>query len=165
MYCPNCGNQNTTEQKFCRKCGMNLEASAESLMRQTEGGEITPSDRRLEVFGSVVFSALGVIGALVLAGLVYTMVTRFVLTGEAIAFGIVLSLLIIFGGLALAFVVLNEGRKEKQAAHKGFASQQDSLSDAPNTAKLIESGHFEPVPSVVDDTTELLKVEARTRKL
>ena len=70
MYCPNCGNQSTSELKFCRNCGMNLEASAESLVRQMEGGEITPSDRRLEFFGKVVFGGFGFAGIAIVGGLI-----------------------------------------------------------------------------------------------
>ena len=164
MYCPNCGNQNTTEQKFCRKCGMNLEASAESLVRQTEGGEITPSDQRLEFFGKVVFGGFGFAGMAIVGGLIYTLITRFVLTGTSVAFGIALSFFLVFAMLALVYVILNEGRKEKTSKQR-IPEREGGLPAKKNTAKLIEERHFESVPSVVDDTTELLKVEARTRKL
>lgn len=164
MYCPNCGNQNSNEQKFCRKCGMNLEASAESLVRQTEGGEITPSDRRLEFFGKVVFGGFGFAGTVIVAGLIYTIITKFVLSGTGVAFGIAMSFLLVFAMLALVYVVLNEGRKEKYSKRR--MPGHDRGSDAPDTAKLIESGNFVRVPSsVVEDTTDLLKVEAKTRKL
>ena len=163
MYCPNCGNQNSTEQKFCRKCGMNLEASAASLVRQTEGGEITPSDRRLEFFGKVVFGGFGFAGMAIVGGLIYTLITRFVLTGTGVAFGIALSFFLVFAMLALVYVILNEGRKERVS--KTRIPERDGELRSRDTAKLIEERHFEPIPSVVDDTTELLKVEARTRKL
>jgi hypothetical protein len=88
---------------------------------------------------------------------------RFVLTGTSVAFGIAMSFFLVFAMLALVYVILNEGRKVKYSKRR-IPEREGELS-ARDTAKLIESGHFEPVPSVVDDTTELLKVDARTRKL
>ena len=79
------------------------------------------------------------------------------------ACGIALSFFLVFAMLALVYVVLNEGRKERVL--KTRIPERDGELPGRDTAKLIRSGHFEPVPSVVDDTTELLHVTARTRKL
>lgn len=35
MYCPNCSAEASTEQKFCRSCGMELQAVAELIRDQT----------------------------------------------------------------------------------------------------------------------------------
>lgn len=35
MYCPNCSSKASTEQKFCRSCGMELQAVAELIRDQT----------------------------------------------------------------------------------------------------------------------------------
>ncbi|MGH9901852.1 MAG: zinc-ribbon domain-containing protein, partial [Pyrinomonadaceae bacterium] len=31
MHCPNCGKRTSAEQKFCRSCGMSLEAVSVSV--------------------------------------------------------------------------------------------------------------------------------------
>jgi hypothetical protein len=142
---------------------MNLEASSESLVRQTEGGEITPSDRRLEFFGKVVFGGFGFAGIAIIGGLIYTLITKFVLSGSAVAFGIAMSFFLVFAMLALVYVILKEGRKEKYSKRR--VPDLGPELDIADTAKLIESGHFEPVPSVVENTTDLLKVKAKTRKM
>ena len=142
---------------------MNLEASAESLVRQMEGGEITPSDRRLEFFGKVVFGGFGFAGMAIVGGLIYTLITRFVLTGSSVAFGIAMSFFLVFAMLALVYVILNEGRKERVSK----ARLPERVGELPSrqTARLIQSGNLEPMPSVVDETTELLHFKARARKL
>src|SRR5436309_6874713 len=35
MYCPTCSSEASTEQKFCRSCGMELQAVAELIRDQT----------------------------------------------------------------------------------------------------------------------------------
>lgn len=96
--------------------------------------------------------------------MIYTIITGFILSGKGVAFGIIVSLLIVFGVLAIAWVILNESRKEKEKklARATFRSEPELV--APETARLLQTGKFEPVPSVVDATTELLHVEATSKK-
>lgn len=163
MYCPNCGKENSIEQKFCRNCGMNLESTAAALAEQRAGGAIEASDRRLELFGNIAFGGLITVGLVAVAGMIYTVVEKFILTGQGIVFGIVISLLLIFAVLGIAYVVLNEVRKEKRAKHIAQSDDLGALNE--NRVGLLDTGDFEPVPSVVEDTTELLKVKAKTRQL
>lgn len=160
MYCPNCGQSNELDQRFCRKCGLNLEEIGESLSSQLLGGKVEPADRRLELFGNIAFGGFGIIVLLGIAALIYTVLAETVLSGKDMVFGIALTLFLVFAAMTLAYVAMNESRKQKQAKRK----RKPELA-SPDTAKLLDDPHFEPVPSVVDDTTELLKVEARTRKL
>jgi hypothetical protein len=164
MYCPNCAQSNNSEQRFCRKCGLNLESISHSLSRQLNDGAVEPADRRLELFGNIVFGGLGVVGLAAVVGLIYTIITGFILSGRGVAFGIIVSLLIVFGVLAIAWVILNEGRKDnaKKQSRANFRPQPEVGSA--DTAKLLQTGKFEPTPSVVENTTELLHVEAASRK-
>ncbi len=166
MYCPNCAQSNKSEQRFCRKCGLNLESISVSLSHQLNDGGIEPADRRLELFGNIIFGGLGVVGIAAVVGMIYTIITGFILSGKGVAFGIIVSLLIFFGVLAIAWVILNEGRKEKEKKKKqtrtAFRHEPELVTA--KTSKLLQTGKFEPVPSVVEDTTELLHVEAVSRK-
>ncbi len=57
----------------------------------------------------------------------------------------------------------NESLKEKKA--KINPARSDELIEAKDTGKLLEEKHFEPVPSVTENSTELLLVENKTRKI
>lgn len=46
MFCPNCGEQNSLEQKFCRNCGINLEQTA-AFVREQSAGETPGSTGQL----------------------------------------------------------------------------------------------------------------------
>ena len=117
----------------------------------------------MEKFGNFALGGLGVAGLAGVAGLIYTIITRYILSGQGVIFGIFVSLFIVFAVLSLVFVMLNENQKEKIA--KRTRTPTKPAIDAPATGKLLNTGRFEPVPSVIEDTTELLKMENRTRKL
>ena len=58
MYCPNCGQSNSNEKKFCRTCGLALDETVRSLVAQKgESLDVTLDertktvDRLLTVFG------------------------------------------------------------------------------------------------------------------
>src|SRR5215831_17588448 len=38
MYCPNCGKENSEQQKFCRSCGLGLQTISEALGTERSGG-------------------------------------------------------------------------------------------------------------------------------
>ncbi len=161
MYCPSCGQENSTEQKFCRKCGLNLEKAAESLKEQAPAWlSVHDEDHWLELLGKFAIGGTALVGLVAVGAMVYTIVTKFILTGTGVFFGIVMSLLLIFAVLGVAYVALNEGRKGKRKQ-----AIPPSEIEKPDTAKLLDTGSFEPIPSVIEDTTDLLGVEAKTRKL
>ena len=40
MHCPNCGNQSELDQKFCRKCGFNLEPVSKLIVNNPAAGQL-----------------------------------------------------------------------------------------------------------------------------
>src|SRR5688572_4391541 len=99
MYCPACGSQNSTEQKFCRSCGMNLELSASSLLEQypdRQRFDLQKQERSLEAFGNLAFGGLGVIVGLSICGFIYLIVTRMILSGTQPVAGVLFALFLIF---------------------------------------------------------------------
>lgn len=166
MFCPNCGANNSTEQKFCRSCGLNLEKSAESLLEQIPSAEsagLLKRERNLEKFGKVAFTGFGLVLLTGICAIIYLIITKVILSGNSVFGGIMLIAFIIFSALALTYVALNEDLKEKR--QKANPALQNDLPEKKDTAKLLEDKPFEPVPSVTENTTDLLYVEQKTRKL
>lgn len=145
---------------------MNLEISAASLLDQfpnAQRASLQRQERNLERFGQIAFGGFGIVLLAAMIGIIYAIVTKMILTGANLWVGILLTAFVVFAGLALCYVVLNESLKEKRAKLHANASEEPL--QAPDTDKLLEKGSFEPVPSVVDDTTDLLKAEVKTRRL
>lgn len=166
MYCPNCASKNSVDQKFCRSCGLNLEQTALSLVEQATGemaGKIELSQRKLDRFGKIAFGGFGVIVLAGIVGLIYTIIMKMVLSGTQPVVGVMLALFVIFAGLALTYVAFNENLKEKrEAIKKGRAPAEI---DQPSAATLLSEGYPRPVPSVTENTTDLLPVKNKTRTL
>lgn len=71
MYCPKCSTEASTEQKFCRACGMELQAVAELVQsdnssqkpdRKDESG-LQMRNRALFIWGCVAMFGAGAVGA------------------------------------------------------------------------------------------------------
>jgi len=166
MFCPNCGANNSTEQKFCRACGLNLEKSAESLIEQMPSAQtanLLRHEKAIERFGNFALGGLGVVGLVAVTAGLYVLVTKFVITGTNIFAAVLLISFFVFAFLSLIFVVFNETLKEKkQKINPGLSTE---LTEPKNTGKLLEEKLFEPAASVTENSTELLYAENRTKKL
>jgi hypothetical protein len=147
---------------------MNLEQTAASLLEQfpaDQRTDVQKQERLLERFGRIAFGGFGLIVVVAIIGLIYTIITKFVLTGTNIWAGILLAAFIAFAGLTLAYVVLNESLKAKRG--KPDTSSPELEPDASATDRLLGESHFEPAVSVTEDTTHRLTPEtiSKTRKL
>lgn len=168
MYCPNCGTNNSTEQSFCRSCGINLEQTVHSLIEQvptTKSTELQIGERRLEKLGKIAFGGMGFVGLAAVIGMIYTIFVKFILSGTGVISGVIFILLLIFAVLGLAFVIVNETLKEKKLKATNPHIDIEPILETPNTGKLLKEKPFEPVPSVVEDTTDLLPIERKDRIL
>jgi zinc-ribbon domain len=165
MYCPNCGNQTSTEQNFCRSCGLGLEKIAQSLTEQLPtqiDANQQKQKERIEKQGVIALSifAAGIIG-LLLYLVVYKVI--FVQGRTLEGLGILAFLALISSGLVSVylFAKANEvGQKNKPREISG----SDEPLPSTRTAKLLREGYFEPVPTVTERTTDLLTVEKNNRR-
>lgn len=167
MHCPNCGTRVSPEQKFCRACGLELEkialAVAEQLRAQPDAAahddtvaEIQARKRKIEKWlgmATVMFIAALVVS--IMAAAVFGLIIG---RGEILK-GIILLLTMMVGASALFLVVYRESLNEKLT---GASSQQKRpLPPSVDTGKLLTNEPIEPVPSVTERTTDLLRVERR----
>lgn len=167
MFCPNCGANNSTEQKFCRSCGLNLEKTAESLAEQipsAESARLLRREKLLERFGNFALGGLGVVVLLALTILIYTIIEKYLVGGTNIYFAILTVGFIIFAFLSLIFVIFNETLKEKKAKMNPSLGNESAKGNI--TANLLEEKAFEPAPvqSATESTTGLLYAEQKTKK-
>jgi hypothetical protein len=165
MFCPNCGANNSTEQKFCRACGLNLEQTALSLLEQIPSAEslkLLKRERNLEKFGNIVFTGFGLVLLTGIGAIIYLIITTVIMNGNVLG-GVLIIAFLVFAALALTYVALNEDLKERK--QKASPALKNELSEKLDTAKLLEDRPFEPVPTVTEGTTELLYNKTETKKL
>lgn len=166
MFCPNCGANGTTEQKFCRTCGFNLEETSKSILLQipsAERAEILRREKSLERFGAFAWNGFGLVCLIGVGALLYTIFDKMVWSGKNPLMGIFYAAFIIFGTFSLIYLFFHEDLKEKKK--KIALREQADLPEPKTTGKLLEDKPFEPIPSVVENSTELLMVENKTKEL
>lgn len=165
MFCPNCGANNTTEQKYCRACGLNLEETALSLLAQipsAESAALLRRQRQLEKFGNVAFGGFGIVLLAGIGTVIYLIVSKLIFSGQNVFGGILLVAFIIFAALSLAYVFFNEELKERRK--KTNPLFEIGAEKKIETGKLLEARPFEPIGSVTENSTELFHAENKTRK-
>ncbi len=159
MFCPNCGSKNSTQQKFCRSCGLSLEKTAQSLVEQIPAKIDQSLERRkekLERFGFIALIGVGVVGV---GAMSYMIISDMMLVQGKILGGLAL-LTIIICGLSAAFF-FNYANFLKKTAVKNRLQPPEEMPEFETPAKLLDDSYLEPIPSVTERTTELLYVEEK----
>ena len=163
MLCPNCGTTTTTtEHKFCRSCGMNLEPVARALAAHLSlgGGAAAAAAAREAERRSVRRMKDGLFAGVVV--ILFGVLMMAFLPGKAFRlFGVVSALIGIVAALAAVFSTLRRTAGDDEAV---AASPPALEGAAAETGRLLEEGTSEPVPSVAERTTELLGVEVPRRR-
>jgi hypothetical protein len=156
MFCPNCGSKNSTQQKFCRSCGLSLEKSAQSLVEQIPAKIDQSLERRkekLERFGFIALIGVGIVGV---GAFSYMIIFNMMLAQGKILGGLAFMTIIICGLLAVFF--FNYANFLKKNAVKNQLPPEE-MPEYETPAKLLNDSYLEPIPSVTERTTELLYVE------
>ena len=144
---------------------MNLEQISAALNEQLPERDVSieRSEARLEVFGNIAFVGFGIVIVAAVIGILYMIITKMILSGEAPVVGVLLANFVLFAMLMLAYVVFREDLNERKK--KARAMQAPALEPEIDTKKLLQDPIQEPTPSIVEDTTDLLPVERKTRTL
>lgn len=159
MYCPNCGTKTSIDQNFCRACGLGLEKIALSLTEQLPARVDQSLQARKDRLEKMGVAALSVFGLGLLSFLLYSIGYKLMITQGNIVAGLAMIGFVIMIACGLTSVVLFARAKElgEEATKR---QPQPELSN-PTTKELLSEGHFEPVPTVTERTTELLVAEKR----
>lgn len=161
MYCPNCGNANSPEQKFCRSCGLGLEKVVQSLTEQLPTRKDETLAQRKERLERLGVAALSVFGFGVLSFLLYSVFNKLMISQGRLWAGLgMLAVLIVLGCGLLSVILFAKAKevKEEAVSKREIEHPTESLTDA-DTRELLPEGHPEPIFSVADRTTELLAVK------
>jgi len=159
MYCPNCGKQNSAEQKFCRSCGLSLEKVVASLAEQLSASDFDKNlqerkrkvDRWLNITGG---TAISIVVGSVLWGIIYEII---IVNGEVLGGSIFLAFVV--GLILVALLAVYRDTLEKTSSkHKML---QSTLLKVDETARLSPGSGVEVMASVTEDTTELLTIERK----
>ena len=163
MYCPNCGKQTATDQKFCRHCGLGLDKIAQSLGEQLPARVDETLLARKERMEKLGVAALSVFGLGILSIVLYFAGQQIIAEGNLLGALGLIGLVIMFA-CGLVSVVLFAHAKElgEQAGKRQLPP--DPTAQSGSTRELLPEGRMEPVPSVTDRTTELLYAEKREKQ-
>ena len=154
MFCPNCGAENRAEQNFCRTCGLNLYAVTRAVAEQFPSEEYARLQRRRELFDKLATLSIDFgdhrrllsdrSGRLLQVGSIGT--RSFVLVRSR---GVDRFLL-----LAIFFFNYPKLFMKSRTIDLGQRPAEPEI--AATTAKLIDDRPFDGVPSVTEDSTDLL---------
>ena len=154
MYCPNCGNQNSADQKFCRSCGLGLQKVAQTITEQLPTKFDLSLQQKKERYEKLGVIALSIFGAGVAIPFLYGIFYKMMWTQGRITAGLgTLALVLVLASGLISVILFAKANEVKETP----ADRPLPREGANDTAELLP----EPVPqtpifSVAEQTTELL---------
>jgi hypothetical protein len=156
MFCPNCGQENQADQKFCRSCGLKLDAVLQVVADQFPSEEYAALLRRKRKFERLGLGALSIAGLIGLMLLLFTVgLYKLIVFGPEVLFGLSIVAVIFFLLLSVVLIGYPKLFMRFEKVDPQLAPLDESTS-IQTTGKLLEDRPFEPVPSVTENTTDLL---------
>jgi zinc-ribbon domain len=164
MFCPNCGVENRSEQNYCRSCGLKLDTISQLVSEQFPTKEYAALQKRKELFEKLGLFSLSIFGFLGFLFLLVAGYYKIILFGADVVLAAALAAFIGFGLLAVFFFNYPKLFMKFEKINPRLSPTEESAMTGQPNSNLIEDKPFEPVPSVTEDSTELLSVENKTRK-
>ena len=141
---------------------MNLEVIAIAQKPENPIEMAEAEARRLERFGNFAFAGFAAVVAIGIAGLIFVIITRMILSGTQPFTGALLAAFIVFAALSLAYVFWRESVKDKRAE---LVNQGRANLARPERGELqLNSATFESASSITDRTTRDLSTHPRGRR-
>lgn len=166
MHCPSCGNESSLDQKFCRKCGFNLEPISKLVVQRSPSEDIQPDKQEQEkALVRRMFRSMGWGLLIVLIGVILLVMARAPAPGLLENVLGVLSLIFLLGGTAVAgYSIFDAVRSSTKPALPRPRVSKAEISQAETTNELLEERIPVPVPSVTERTTQLIATESQAGK-
>ena len=163
MYCPNCGSQNKKKQNYCRYCGLNLQEIERSFLNQLVFGEDSKRLRNLRGFRKFIDYAQTSMMMLLVIGMVAIFFSGWDAGKNFIRIGLVFFFLAQFNREVIGYFQRRNVKKKNKQDFSNSTIQKEF--ETRETNKLIEEKPFTPIPSATENSTELLFVDGKTKKL
>ncbi len=165
MFCPNCATKNIEGAHFCRSCGANISLVPQALNGQLPQANPPEEDyysRRRRRRGLSSDYAIRSVMSGVMFAVFAVMISRFAPGGSRWWFWLLVPAFMMFARGLSEFARLSRRRANERQASPQPMLNAVRTPDLPaaNTNELMT-----PVPSVTEETTRHLGVEARTRQL
>jgi hypothetical protein len=162
MHCPNCGNESSLDQKFCRQCGFDLALISKLLVQHADEdeSEVDKSDQEKLILRRM-FKVMGSGLLLVLLGVVLLTAKKGFELDKIVQ--LMASLFLLIGTAVAGYSIFEAVRKGTTPLGKKSATRKHAKAVEPHVTKDLAEGRIPvPVPSVTERTTQLIgkKVES-----
>ena len=164
MYCPSCGKTTSLKQRYCRSCGLDLEDINRALAKKDSepGWDKGKHDSatNLDWLKKAAYLSCVAGFALIALSIILLLVTVYI--PEAVrrgsAVGVMVSTAILLFLLAAMFALpyAYYKRFHKRRAGRHVQEAPSEMLRTEGTTQQLSESSFEPLPSVVERTTELL---------
>ena len=153
MHCPSCGDETPLDQKFCRKCGMNLESIGQLVAEHAAPESLTPQKREHDKTMLRQMYRWMIWGFLVLLiGLVLIVTNKQLALGRFV--NLIGSILLLAGTAIATYGVLAPFRASFSKQIKG--GNRPELPLTKPTDELPDARTPIPITGITERTTELL---------
>jgi hypothetical protein len=166
MFCPHCAAKNDFEQNFCRSCGLKLDAISKTVAEQFPSVEYAALQKRKELMERLGVASFS-IAALIGVAFVFSKIVEYklILFGPDVMYWSAFIVLVIFGLLSVFFFNYPKLFMNFDALNPRMPpTKEEEVDAALATNKLIEDRVFEPVGSVTEDSTDLLRSPDKIRR-
>jgi hypothetical protein len=160
MHCPNCGNQSSLNQKFCRKCGFNLEPVSKLIVNSPDADQLKleKAEREKVALRRMVSWMMWGMLILLIGGGLIAISKQLQLDPLVKLIGTFLTL----GGISVTMYGLldtmrgGKGRPKSGAIDIGSHTVNLEESSKADTTRELEARLPVPLPSVTERTTQLI---------